>query len=250
MTDAVSRFAIGFSSFFRGAGLLARSPRLWPFAVTPFLIGSVLLVWGLVWAFSNLGGLVSGWVMGTEFAPEAIRGILRWVVLILIWPVAFIGLFYMTFLVTKVIAAPFHALLAERALIELKGIEDRPFVVREWLKISVRMFWVSLLKAFLFAVLGAILLLASFIPVVNLFAAFGFLLIVAFDCADYSFEARQMGLRERLRYFRSNLWYFFGFASSLGLVFFIPGFNFFMFPAAVAGGSDLVTSIASERRNR
>lgn len=246
MITSFARFLIGFGMFFRGVRLLARAPKLWPFAIAPFLIGTAVLIAGMVWAFGNVGPMISAWAVGIEAAPEFLRSALHWAVLLLMWPIALVAVLYGSYILTKVIGSPFHALLAERALIALGDIEDKPFQMIPWLRVSARMLLVSLLKTLLFAVLGATLFVATWIPIVNIFAAFGFLLIVSFDCVDYSFEAKQMGFRGRLRYFRDNLPYFCGFAVSLGLVFFIPGFNFFLFPAAVTGGSELFHRIETD----
>ncbi|MCM2280500.1 MAG: EI24 domain-containing protein [Bdellovibrionaceae bacterium] len=241
MKDASVHFIDGFSSSFRGLKALARTRRLWPYALAPFVIGAALLGVGLSWAFTNLGPWINGWATGAAVVPEALRSTVYWLVVILLWPVCLVAIFYGVFIATKILAAPFHALLAERALMEFDALQDRPFQFGPWVRVSVRMLRVSIVKALLFAVLGLFLFAVSFVPVLNVFAAFGFLLIVAFDSTDYSFEALQMGFRDRLGFFRRHFFYFCGLAASLGLVFFIPGFNFFLFPAAVVGGSDLVS---------
>ncbi len=250
MIDPLARFAAGFGAFFRGFGLLGRTPGLWPFAVAPLAIGMTFLVSGLVWAFGHAGAWIGSWAAGLEFAPEALRTPLYWAAVIFSWPVLLLAVLYVSYLFTKLVGSPFYALLAERSLIALALLEDKPFRFVPWLRVSARMFVVSLLKTLLFAMFGALLFVATWIPGVNLAAAFGFLLIVSFDCADYSFEAMQMGFRDRLRYFREHFAYFCGFAGSLGLVFFVPGFNFFLLPAAVAGGSELVRRIAADEARR
>jgi CysZ protein len=241
----LGKFTQGLGSFFRGFGLLLRTPGLWPYSITPFLIGMGLLIWGLVWAFSHLGVLVEAALLTLASLSGLYFSVLYWLALILVWPAFVLALFFFVFLISKVIASPFNALLAERALLQLGHIEDRPCRLGPWLRVSARMLVVSFVKAVVFAVLGIVLLLLSFVPVLNVAAAFGFLLIVAFDSADYSFEALQMGFRARIRYFFAHFAEFSGFATSLGLVFFIPGFNFFLFPAAVAGGSNLISRISS-----
>lgn len=250
MTLSANPFFDGAGCFFRGIGLLWRRRTLWPYALAPFVIGSAVLVWGLVWAFGNLGGWIASWTMTWSFVPPDLQAAAYWAAAILLWPAFLVALFFCTYLFTKIVASPFHALLAERALIELNEVEDRPFELMRWLRVSVRMFLVSILKTGIFATVGAALFVASFVPFLNVIAAFGFLLIVAFDSTDYAFEALQWGLRERVRFFRDHITYFFGFAAALGLVFFVPGFNFLLFPAAVVGGSELVHRILRSKAEK
>ncbi len=243
MKGHIRQFAIGFTCFFRGLALLTSTPALWPYAFLPFMIGLSLFFGGFWW----IAGRLSDWVQGLLQFVSSLEGayfsILYWISLMIIWPAVVFALIYVIFVLSRLLAAPFHALLAERALIELEVIENRPFRFGEWLRLSIRMIVQSLLKTGAFAAVGLVLLLLSLIPLANILAAIGFLLIAAFDCTDYSLEAVHLTFRERIRLVRDNFAYFCGFAASLGLVFLIPGFNFFLLPAAVAGGSDLLGRI-------
>ncbi len=243
MTRFVREFAIGFTCFFRGLALLSTTPALWPYAFMPFVLGLCLFFGGFWW----IAGRLSGWVQGLLHLISSLEGtyfsILYWMSLVIIWPAVIFALIYGVFVLSRLLAAPFHALLAERALIELEVIEERPFHFVEWLRLSMRMLAQSLIKTGAFATIGLVLLLFSLVPLANILAVVGFLLIAAFDCTDYSLEAIHLTFRERVCLVRRHFSYFCGFAASLGLVFLIPGFNFFLLPAAVAGGSDLLGRI-------
>lgn len=241
MSGMLDEFASGFASFFRGFVLLARTPRLWPFALAPFFIGIAIMVSGFFWAIGNLPALMQGLLFKIESLTATYFPFVYGVVMILVWPAFLMALLYAVFLLAMLIASPFHAVLAERSLIALTVLKNEPFQFMRWLRSTVHMIVVSVLKVLIFTVVGLALFVLSFIPLVNFVAGFGFLLVITFDCTDFSFEALQMGLRARLRYFFSNFMRFSGFAAALGLVFLVPGFNFLLMPVAVVGGSDLVS---------
>jgi uncharacterized protein involved in cysteine biosynthesis len=50
----------------------------------------------------------------------------------------------------------------------------------------------------------------------------------------------------RFAFFRQHFAVFVGLGVSLGLVFLIPGLNFFVLPASVAGGADLVRRLSKQ----
>jgi uncharacterized protein involved in cysteine biosynthesis len=208
--------------------------------------------------FAGIWGLIELWSLVPEagqfivnFVAPAATGVWATTIyiltLILIWPASLFFLLYGLFVVNKVIAAPFLALLAEYHLIEAGVLADRPFHLRHWLAVGAKMFFVSLIKSIVFTILGVFLFFVSFIPVLNVVAVSGALLIVAFDLSDYAFEALQMGFRERIRFFLANLSTFSGIATAMGLVFFVPGLNVFSFPACVAGATDVVRRILREQ---
>jgi len=247
---ASADFADGFWSFARAIRLMARTRRLWPFALIPFVFGLGLVFYGLSWGVSNLPILVEMVLLQIASLSGLYFTTIYWIALILIWPAFLIALIYSIFLSTRLIAGPFHALLAERALMTLGVLKEQPFAFGPWLQLTARMFIVSLLRTILFAFAGLLLFIVSLIPGLNFLAVMGFCLILAFDSADYSFEAMQMGLRKRLSFFLAHFWRFSGLAVGLGLVFLIPGFNFFLFPLAVVAGSDVIATAVGGRADK
>lgn len=252
MKDAFDLFSIGFMAPWRGLGLFVSKPRLQRYIIVPVLVSLAVFLFVGGFALYQLWSLIPALALDAVslIAPAAAGWFavtLKFVVLVLLWPVMLIVLLYILLLATKVIGAPFHALLAERILIEEGVIMDRPFNFGEWMKLTLKMLWVSLIKVAIFVVVGAVLFLVSFFPGLNLIASFAALLLVAFDLADYSFEALQLGFRDRVRFFRVNLSAFAGLAAAMGLIFFVPGLNFFLFPASVAGASDVVRRLSSPR---
>ncbi len=240
-------FHAGFFSIFRGAGLLWNFGRLRLYAIIPFIIGLVMLCLGIRWGVHHLAKIIEYLLMNVMVLSGAYLGIAYYVGIILAWPAFLIATVYGVFVATKLVASPFNSLLAERALIELKVIQNEPFHLWRWVLLAIRMLFVSILKSVVFLLIGIVLFVLSFVPGLNLLAALGFFLIVAFDSVDYSFEALQFGFQRRFWFFRDHFAAFVGMALSLSLVFFIPGLNFLLFPAAVAGGSDLVRRLQQQQ---
>lgn len=246
-------FWMGLFAPLRGLHLLATRRHLRVLAILPFLLSVLIFVVGGFFGLHSLllpyAPVLSAKIIGFLGGATVMSGFLYWLaLLVFVWPVLLFTLLYGLYLASRICAAPFFSLLAERVLIEEKVLPDAPFRIFPWLGASVRMFVVSLGKALVFTVLGAVLFFLSFIPVVNIFSSIGFLLIVAFDMTDYSFEALQLGLRRRFALFKSHFAVFLGFALALGLVFLIPGLSFFLFPASVAGGSDVVRRLIQASR--
>jgi CysZ protein len=245
MNSPLAGFALGALTLGRGMGLILASPRIRRWTIVPFVLGLLVIVTGLSFGISYLAGLLPslaaiglGW---TGIAAGSwVYGALYWVVLILAWPVSLLALFYFLFLLVRVVAAPFYSFLAEVVLIENGTLKESSFRLGSWLDTSMRMFKVSLVKLVLFTFFGAVLFVLSFLPGLALITGFCFLLMAAFDAVDASFEALQMGFLDRIRYFRANLAVFSGMAVIMGLVFLVPGLNFFLLPSAVVGGADLL----------
>lgn len=241
----IKEFLLGFSSPFKGIELILSNRGLFWTAVLPFSITALIFILGLFFGFPLLAQLIPSLTLQSLLLIGVgnagfWHSILYWVVVVLAWPAAIFALFYSLFLVTRLIATPFYAFLAERVLISRNLIEDRPFEMWDWVVTNWRLMGVALIKVFVFAIVGLVLFLLSFFPGFGLISAFGYLLMAAFDVVDISFEGMRLSFKERLSFFQNELPCFFGLASAMGLVFLVPGLNFFLFPAAVAGASEII----------
>lgn len=243
--NSVRAFFIGFSAPFKGVQLLMSNRRLFRTALWPFFLTTFVFIGGLMVGFPLLAQyipLMTVW----SLASIGLSGstiwytILYWIIAVLAWPAAIFGLFYALFLISRLIATPFYAYLAERVLIERGLIEDRPFEFVDFIVTNWRLLGVAFVKVLVFLFAGSVLFILSFLPGTGLITGIGYLLMAAFDVVDISFEGMRLSFRERARIFREELPSFFGLALILGLVFFIPGLNFFLFPAAVAGASEII----------
>lgn len=234
-----------FKELFQGLGFITEGMRLLrthkallPFAVIPFLIDIVGFVVGVSLGASYLSQWTTAMLatVGT-YITGFWYDLLYYPLLFLLWIVFLILLGYFIFIVGSLIAAPFHSLLAERALMKFGALQSRPFKLREWLSTTLRMLMISLVKAVVFALVGLFVFILSFFPVVNLVGSFIACLIVAFDTMDYSFEMKEWNFKTRLAFFRSEFPRFSGMALVLGLTLMIPGFTLLCYPMAVVGAA-------------
>ncbi len=255
MRNQVSEFALGFTAPFLGVQLIASNRRIMKWAFVPFFVGLVVVILGAFFGLSFLAGLLP--VLVTNLlaligltAGATLFTVTFWLTLLLAWPMALFALFYLLFMIARLIGAPFLALLAERVLIERGYLGEKPFEMRGWIALSLRMFGVSLMKLIVFGLLGVLLFLLSLIPGLGLVTGFGFLLLIAFDAADSAFETFEMNFGERISFARRHLTLFCGLAAALGLAFLIPGLNFVLLPAAIAGATDRVGALMGSKSNR
>ncbi len=246
MKTIAQRFSNGVRVIPNGFRLVKDKKGLAKFIVIPLLINIVLLVTGLVWVTSEVSGIVESIMGGLEGWNETLYSILSWVISIGVWIAVTGGVILTLYLTSSVIASPFYSLLAERSLMSVGGLQEKPFAVGPWITTSIKMLLVSLGKAVVLLFITIAVFIASFIPVVNLVALFVTFILIAFDCSDYVLEAKEKGLASRFRFLKANLPEFSGVALFLGALSFIPGVIFLAIPFTIAGMADLVHQIGDE----
>lgn len=234
----------GMKVVFQGTKDIFSIPGLLAWAIIPFIIDLLILIFGFHWG----KGQIPGWrdkVMGLVFSDPSgwIYTLLSPVLSLLFW-MAFIGvLLYGTFLLATIVASPFNAIIAEKTLSHYGFLQNSPFNWAQWVTVSLRMFLISLIRVIVFAIIGVVLFILSFIPLLNLLASFVTFLIIAFDCMDYSFEVKQMSLSQRFKYFKNHLPEFCGMATMLGFSLLVPGLTLLLLPSSVAGSAWVMCQI-------
>lgn len=236
-----ARFWLGVSSPFRGVRWVFQKRELMFWALAPFVVSLIVFVLGIGWAISMLSAQVPAWATWAALAVGAADGgLIWWLLAIGLWPMGLVASGLLLYVIAKLIAAPFLALLAERALIQFQAKADLPFAFGHWMRLSARMLAVSLVKALIFGALAGVLFVCSFIPGLNILAVIGFAIIVAVDLFDYSFEGMEWGLGARWQFLLAHKSQVLGLAFSLGGLMLIPGLNMLIVPAAVVGGAEML----------
>ncbi|MCB0420711.1 MAG: EI24 domain-containing protein [Bdellovibrionales bacterium] len=237
--NVMNQYSKGLFHIISGIKLIMRSPKLMAFSVIPFLIDLLLLYIGFSWGWGEIAGKAD-LIVAKVFDPGTIwYSVLYYPLWILFTATFVLLLVYSVFLVATVVAAPFNALLAEEALKYLNKLEDRKFKLNRWVQMTTKMMIVALMKAVIFAIVGLVLFVMSFIPGLNLVAAFLACLIIAFDNIDYSLEIYELSLKQRFEFYRQNITEFSGAASFLALTVLIPGLTLLLLPAAVVGSAEM-----------
>ena len=155
------------------------------------------------------------------------------------WPALALALMFILINLTRLIAAPFYGLLAASVFESNRRGASKNLT-------SFRQTRAALIKTSLFLVMGLVLGLLSFIPVVGCLTGFLFLILLSYDIVDYALDALDWPLERRFAFFKQHLAVFIGLGFSLGLVFLVPGLNFFVLPASVVGASDFVRRMTRE----
>ncbi|MGE0631384.1 MAG: EI24 domain-containing protein [Pseudobdellovibrionaceae bacterium] len=227
----------GIAIPFRGLSLIAKMPRALWLCFWPFIIYSVLFSFGILtfakyiipWVVTKAGAVLVDWGIFNSFFSVLLE-VFAW-----IW--ALLMMTFVIFLVARIVASPFYSLLAEKTLVEVKAIKTPQHTLISWIKFNLKMIWVSIVESIVFGFLGLFLLIFSFVPGLNIIAAFCILLIVAYDSANYGYEVIGFGFKERFGFFKKNIAGYFGLAGVLTLTSLLPGLNFVLFPAAVVGST-------------
>jgi CysZ protein len=238
-------FHSGLLFWLRGWGHLLRRRRLLAAAAAPITISTgaaaatVWLLWTHLphWVHTLVSwvGLRPGWTHEIFYYPLLVSSAL----------LALFSSIYVMYLSQSVIAVPFYSYLADRTLGQLGKKPEIQRTWKQWILHSLSMIRVSLIKLIVLVVVGAVLFGFSFLPVLNVFALIGALMILALDCMDYSLDALGLGFRARMGYYARNWAQWLGMALGLGLTLLIPGFTLLIIPGAVVGAAIIVKN---ERR--
>jgi CysZ protein len=222
-----------------GEGLkLVLSPGLRLFVLLPLTVN--LLLFGALIGFAVQE--FSGWV--DAFMPS----LPDWLSFLqyILWPLfvllVVVLVFFSFTMLANIIAAPFNGFLAEKVEVVVRGQDDFPaFSWAELMAMIPRTVGRELRKLAYFLPRAAVLLILSFIPVVNLVAAplwilFG-IWMMAVQYIDYPADNHKLGWNEMLAWLREKRWQSLGFGGITYLALMIPFVNIIMMPAAVAGAT-------------
>lgn len=228
----MSDFRSGLTFWWRGWAHLLQNRKLLVYALMPALF-AIAFAGGFVWMiFTYLGG----WVQGLVVAISGITSgfwydVIYYPLVVGSGLIVFIASIYASYLGQKILAVPFYSLLAEKTLVQA-GKKTRS----SWSD-ALRMLKTGLAKTLLLLLVGLVLFVFSFIPVLNIVAISCALFILAFDCIDYSFECMGMNLKQRLRYLFRERAQWAGMAAGLALTLLVPGLTLLVIPGAIAGGA-------------
>lgn len=242
----ITAFSNGFGFLFEGLNLVRKTKGMMKWILIPLILDFAMLLAGLYFGFAWIEGLITYTVTLLADPGNWLFSLLYYPLLIILGFGFFVVLLYGTFILSTIIASPFNSLLAEKALVELGAIAERPFHLWRWIKISVRMVVISLIRATIFLFFGIFIFVLSFFPGLNFLGTYIALLIIASDSADYSFEVLEMSLADRFKFIGDKMPQFSGMAASLGLTLLLPGLTLLILPLSVVGASCIVAKNQSK----
>ncbi|NRA41956.1 MAG: sulfate transporter CysZ [Pseudomonadales bacterium] len=224
----------GLQALWFGFKLLNR-PGLRLYALMPVLVNIIIFGLGFYTAY--------GYV-------EALRGqfaswLPAWLAFIsyMLWPLFIISagviVIYTFTLITQLIAAPFNAILSEQVEAQLgvnTATEDANIDFWQALKTAVPREISKLLKSLKWLLL---MLILSFVPVLNIVVPLIGAWLIAIDYLDYPADNRGLKFEQSLQIIEGQRLQHLIFGVLVSIASFIPLVNLFVVPAAVAGGTAL-----------
>lgn len=228
----------GAGYFKRGLHMVFQ-PGLRRFVLIPLLINLVVftaLVYFSVQKFSLwLTDLMAG-------MPDWL-GFLQY----LVWPVFILALllaiFFTFTLMANLIAAPFNSVLSEKVEIIARGGTDHfpPMGMNDFLALVPRTVLRELRKAAYFIPRSVILLILSFIPVLNLVVTPLWVLftiwMIAIQYVDYPSDNNNLDWKDTLGWVRARRAASLSFGGLAYVSLMVPLFNLIAMPAAIAGAT-------------
>lgn len=243
---ALKRFGHGSSLVVRGWRLLKSENDLWLWISIPWLIDLVILIFGWTKGLSLIKGLTESALARWVDQGNWFFDLLYYPILVVLGFGFLIVWLLLVVAVATIVAAPFNALLAEKAL-QRQGVSTvNTTSISMWLKHAFRMFGVTLGKAIIFALAGLTLFFASFVPGLNIITAYLSMCLFATDVFDYGHEARGLSLKQRVNYFNQVRPEIFGLGATLSLTSLIPGLTLLALPVAVLGATTLIAERAKQ----
>ncbi len=233
----------GIGYFFQGLSLIFK-PGIRPWVLVPLLINIVL--------FSAL--IYFAWLyfpVASEFFIAQVQGILpdwawllelmQWIMLPLFFVLSLTVIFFGFTFVGNIIGGPFNGLLSVAVEKHLTGEKPVDASSGSLFKGIISAIAESIGKLFYYFKWAIVLLIISFIPIINIVAPILWFLFAAWliclEYADvplgnnnYNFSAQRKLLAEKRMLAL-------GFGSTVTLVMLIPVINFFVMPTAVAGAT-------------
>lgn len=230
-------FVAGIQYFFRGLKTVLR-PGLLPYLILPLLIGAVTytaMIWFAVTQFNRLMDTLmpqgDAWYL-------VIAGGLLWVVFAVL---VMIAMFFTFVMVMNILASPFNGLLAEKVELQACGAEARELGWGQRLREFGIVFLGELRKYAYFLMIAVIILIITFIPLLNLISPLLWFLfgswMLAAEYVAYPMNNHGKVFKQVRQELQKHRLLTYGLGMAAFILFWVPLLNFFVMPAAVAGGT-------------
>jgi uncharacterized protein involved in cysteine biosynthesis len=237
MNGLFRQYKLGLLVPWTGLRVLSQSKKLLLLSLIPMLIGLIFVFVGFFLASEYISPLLESWLDFNKNQEEPLLWfkVLSRILILISW--IFIGLFnfFFAYLCILIFASPFYAILVE-AIFKCENNNQQKQIS---LGLSLKLILIGMLKVILFALIGLVCFIVSFIPPVNFFVPFIIYLLIAFDCMDYAFEFETFNLRERFHFFINHIFFFLGLGSAVFLTSLISGAFFILMPIFICGATKM-----------
>lgn len=238
---AISAFAAGIGDVWRGLTFLAGRPRLWPWAILPFILNIVMFA-GLMWLGWHF---FSPWVGEWLPAGDRVwwRETLGWLLRVLYWIVSGLIVVFLFVPLATIVAAPFNDILSEHVerIYAGAGVDDafslRAIARSVWIGT-----WTSVRLALTTLALIVIALPLYLIPVLGSWlgpAAQAFITIrfLSLEFTSYSMDRRCYTYRQKNHFLRVHRARTIGMGTMAFLLMLVPVVNALFIPVSAVAGT-------------
>lgn len=230
----------------RGAGYLMRGLAMLPqpgirsFVLVPLLI-NIFLFGGAIWLLTAQFESWIDWMMQAWLPDWDWLAFLRY----LLWPLfallILVVVYYSFSIVANLIAAPFNGLLAEKVERQLRGTVTADAGWAELVKTIPRSLAREMAKLLYYLPRVLLLLVLSFVPVINLAMPVVWFLfgawMMAIQYCDYPMDNNRVTFGDMKRMLKTRRFTAVGFGSLVQVGMLIPLLNLLIMPAAVVGAT-------------
>jgi CysZ protein len=250
---AASQFFRGIADVWRGFGLLVGTPKLWPWAILPFILNILLfiLIWGTGYIFiedwmrDRFYGQESGWLSQTFY----------WLLVLIFWFMVLLSFLFLFVPLATIVASPFNDMLSEGVEKILMGgrVEDA-FSVRNLLRSTTIGMVTSIRLALETWLILLCILPLHFIPMIGSILATGlstFIVVryLSLEFTSYSMDRRFWKYERRQSWLRNNRSRSLGLATMSFTLMSIPLVNALFIPISAIAGTLLFHDTVSARNH-
>lgn len=224
----------GFGFFLKSLKLIGSDQEVKYLSLAPVFIFIVVLLVGMMGGVFYIDDLVN-LILGEYIS--GLHGIVK--TLIYILGFFLFGFFYyvISFVVTSLVSIPVCAKLADKVVVKHTSLRVPETNFGQEVVLFLKMLKAAFAKAFLLIVIGLLLFVCSFIPLLAPLAFFASVFILAFDCTDFVFEKFGYGFRQRLNFLKKNWLAYLGLTCGLCLIVVVPLVQFLVLPVAVCAST-------------
>lgn len=235
------KFRMGIMTLLKGLREIFSDLKIFLYTLIPFLISIAVVAvlfkygWELssAWAESIVTQYVPSYLLKTSWVSKAVY----WIINVVFKFLVILVLTYFSFIFVQLVSIPFYSLICERILFKRGVFPDRPFRISTWIRVTLRMFMVSLIRMMIFLTLWILVFIISLIPGLQFLGIYYSGLMMAMDSLDYTVEIYEMTLGRRIRLYFENFSYFTAVSFVLIPFLFVPGLILLLLPITVVGMS-------------
>lgn len=229
-------------ALFGGLGFVVTTPGVWPWAMVPVFVATVLFGGATALAIWGGGEL-------TAHLVDPAHVVWSWALKIVLWLVGIVLGFFVALTLAQPISGFALEAIARRQEVALGGRTwpDVPFLrgLGSSLRVSLTALAVSLPILAVLAVITLLFPPASIVTVPLKLIVTG--LAAAYDFLDYPFSVRGTEVPHRVDFMRANFWAVLGFGLSAAALLLVPGMALFLLPFGVAGATRMVVEADRQR---